>query len=411
MSLLYYLGVKIYYFLAWVFSLFNDKARLFVQGRKGIFKELEANIHRGDRIIWFHCASLGEFEQGRPLIEEIKSRYPDTQILLTFFSPSGYEIRKNYQWADYVTYLPLDTPRNAKKFLEIVQPEKVFFVKYEYWYFFLRELHRKNIPVYMVSSLFRKNQMFFQPYGKWFRKMLFYFNHIFVQNQASFDLLANYGIKHVTVSGDTRFDRVKKIAEKAEPISLIENFRDDHFLIVAGSTWPKDETILIYHFRSTAVSYKLIIAPHEVHTGRINALMEKFPEGQALKLSEADESNIRKVPVLIVDSMGLLSSLYLYGDVAYVGGGFGKGIHNILEPATFGLPVIFGPNHQKFKEASDLKNDGGGFAIDAYPSFSKLIDGFINDREKVRQAGHVSKQYVEDNTGVTEIILSQIFDE
>lgn len=411
MSLLYYFGIKLYYFLALMFSLFNDKARLFVRGRKGLFKKLENDIEPNKRTFWFHCASLGEFEQGRPLIEEIKSRHPGISILLTFFSPSGYEIKKNYQWADCITYLPLDTPRNARKFLELVQPEKVFFIKYEYWYFHLREIKRRNIAVYLVSSIFRENQFFFKSYGAWFRKILFYFDHIFVQNITSRNLLASYHIKNVTVTGDTRFDRVKQIAERARPISLIEQFREERFLIVAGSTWPKDEAILIRYFQNTPFAVKLIIAPHEVHSGRIKSLMEKFPEGQALKFSEARESNIHEFSVLIIDSIGMLSSLYRYGDLSYVGGGFGKGIHNILEPSTFGLPVVFGPNHEKFKEAIDLKNMGGGFAIDSYSSFIELMDAFLNDRETVRQAGRVSKQYVENKAGGTSIILRQIFDE
>ncbi|MGM0531863.1 MAG: 3-deoxy-D-manno-octulosonic acid transferase [Bacteroidota bacterium] len=411
MSLLYYFGIKLYYFLALMFSLFNDKARLFVRGRKGLFKKLENDIEPNKRTFWFHCASLGEFEQGRPLIEEIKSRHPGISILLTFFSPSGYEIKKNYQWADCITYLPLDTPRNARKFLELVQPEKVFFIKYEYWYFHLREIKRRNIPVYLVSSIFRANQFFFKSYGAWFRKILFYFDHIFVQNITSRNLLASYHIKNATVTGDTRFDRVKQIAERARPISLIEQFREERFLIVAGSTWPKDEAILIRYFQNTPFAVKLIIAPHEVHSGRIKSLMEKFPEGQALKFSEARESNIHEFSVLIIDSIGMLSSLYRYGDLSYVGGGFGKGIHNILEPSTFGLPVVFGPNHEKFKEAIDLKNMGGGFAIDSYSSFIELMDAFLNDRETVRQAGRVSKQYVENKAGGTSIILRQIFDE
>ncbi|MFP4621683.1 MAG: 3-deoxy-D-manno-octulosonic acid transferase [Bacteroidales bacterium] len=411
MSLLYYLGVKVYHFLALTFSLFSEKARLFVRGRKRLFQGLEENIDPQKRIFWFHCASLGEFEQGRPLMEEIKRTYPDIQILLTLFSPSGYEIRKNYSQAAYVTYLPLDTPRNARKFLQIVRPEKVFFIKYEYWYFFLREIEKQNIPVYLVSALFRKNHLFFRNYGAWFRKILHCFDHIFVQDQASQTLLSSYNIDNVTVSGDTRFDRVKKIAEKAEPIPLIEHFRNGCFLLVAGSTWPKDENLLIDYFQNTSGSVKLILAPHEVHQSRINALLEKFSEGQAATFSEAGEADIDTTIVLIIDSIGLLSALYRYGDVAYVGGGFGKGIHNILEPATFGLPVVFGPNHEKFKEALDLKKQGGGFSVKTTDSFRQLIDGFLENQEKLREAGQISKHYVEQNAGATRKILDHIPDE
>ena len=411
MSLLYYFGIKVYYFLVLVFYLFSEKARLFVRGRRKLFQDLENKIHPNQRIVWFHCASLGEFEQGRPLIEEIKRRYPDIKILLTFFSPSGYEIRKNYKWADVVTYLPLDTPRNARRFLKIVQPEEVFFIKYEYWYFFLREIKKQNIPVFLVSAIFRKNQFFFKSYGAWFRKVLYYFDHIFVQNNASRKLLSDYQINHVTVSGDTRFDRVRKIAENARPIELVEKFKGDNYLLVAGSTWPKDEEILTRYFQETSHSLKMIIAPHEVHESRINGLMSGLPEKQMLKFSEADEHSVMNTAVLVIDNIGLLSSLYRYGDIAYVGGGFGKGIHNILEPATFGLPVIFGPNHEKFSEALDLKRYGGAFAIDGYHSLKDLMDRLVERPDKITKAGKISRQYVENNTGGTARILLYVYDE
>ncbi len=411
MNLLYYIGIKLYYFLVLVSSLFNEKARLFIRGRKDLFQNLKNKIDPNHRVVWFHCASLGEFEQGRPLIEEIKNRYPDIKILLTFFSPSGYEIRKNYKWADLVTYLPLDTPRNARRFLKIVQPEEVFFIKYEYWYFFLREIKKHGIPVFLVSAIFRENQFFFKSYGSWFRKVLHYFDHIFVQNNASRNLLSDYQINHVTVSGDTRFDRVRKIAENARPIELVEQFKGDGYLLVAGSTWEGDEELLTKYFRETSHPLKMIIAPHEVHESRINGLMSRLPQGQMLKFSEADESSVLNAAVLVIDSIGLLSSLYRYGDISYVGGGFGKGIHNILEPASFGLPVIFGPNHGKFKEAVDLKKYGGAFVIDGYPSLRDLMDGYLEKPEEIRKAGKVSRQYVEDNTGGTARILLHIFDE
>ena len=409
MTFLYWIGIKLFYLLAVVFSLFLRKARLFVLGRRGLYKLLRAKIQPGDRVFWFHCASLGEFEQGRPLIEEIKSRFPDVKILLTFFSPSGFEVRKDYKYADVVSYMPVDSPVDAARFLEIVNPEKAFFIKYEYWYFFLRALKRKSIPVYLVSAIFRKDQVFFKPYGRWFRSMLYDFEHIFVQNAASKKLLARYGITAVTVSGDTRFDRVKQIAQDAEQLEQIETFRDSHFLVVAGSTWPQDEALLIRYFQQAGPEMKWIIAPHEVDKTRIEGLVKKFPADQVIRYSRLDKSNLTHISVIIVDSIGLLAALYQYAKVAYVGGGFGKGIHNILEPATFGIPVIFGPGYGKFMEAVDLKEQGGAFAINGYGSFQRLMDDLIENQEKVENAGTICKQYVERNAGATTKILSHIF--
>jgi 3-deoxy-D-manno-octulosonic-acid transferase len=411
MTILYYLAMRIFYGSVGLFSFFNHKAQLFYRGRKGLFSRLKQTISEEDRIFWFHCASLGEFEQGRPLIEAIKMKYPEVKILLTFFSPSGYEIRKNYEIADVVTYLPVDGPRNARKFLEIVQPEKVFFIKYEYWYFILREINKRNIPLYLVSAIFRRNQLFFRFYGKWFKRILYFFDHIFVQDQGSRELLESHKIKHVTVSGDTRFDRVRKIAEKSPALEIIEKFRgNDERLFVAGSTWPKDEEIILRYFKNSTPFMKMIIAPHEVDKTRINKILDSFSHNKTLKFSEATPENIRDKSVLIVDSIGLLSSLYRYGEITYVGGGFGKGIHNILEPATFGLPVIFGPNHSKFREAIDLKRTGGAFSIKDYEDFKGIMNDFRENPQKIKIAGQQSENYVKNNTGSTNIIINRIFE-
>jgi len=410
MTFLYWIGIKVYYLLAFGASFFSKRARLFVQGRKCLFQQLRSKIKPENRIFWFHCASLGEFEQGRSLIEEIKSRFPDVKILLTFFSPSGFEVRKDYKYADVVSYLPLDSPVNAAKFLEIVNPEKAFFIKYEYWYFFLRGLKKKSIPVYLISAIFLKNQIFFKPYGKWFRSMLYDFEHIFVQNVASKKLLAQYGITAVTVSGDTRFDRVKQIVQRAEPIELLRPFREGHFLIVAGSTWPQDEALLIRYFQQAGRHMKWIIAPHEVDKNRIDGLVKSFPADQVVRYSRINDAHASHTSVIIVDSIGLLSSLYQYAMVAYVGGGFGKGIHNILEPATFGIPVIFGPGYEKFMEAVDLKEQGGAFSIDGYGSFRQLMDDLSGNPEYMKNAGSICRHYVDRKAGATAKIFLHIFD-
>lgn len=409
MTLLYKIGIFFYGLFIQFASLFNEKARLFVKGRKNWKKELSAKIIKGEKYIWFHCASLGEFEQGRPVIEEIKRQFPDNRILLTFFSPSGYEIRKHYEKADLVFYLPHDTRRNARTFLKIVQPEKAFFVKYDYWYFFISELKRRKIPLFIISAIFRDEQFFFRKdfIGKWYRQMLFFCEHLFVQDERSAKLLKSVGVENCTVSGDTRFDRVSAIAAAAKEVPLVDKFKNDALLIVAGSTWKPDEELLAA-FINQNPEVKIIIAPHEVTPENINN-PERMLKKPSIRLSKAENAGLNKVQVLIIDSVGLLSSLYRYGDVAYIGGGFGAGIHNILEAATFGVPVIFGPAYRKFKEAVDLKKAGGAFAVSSYSELKAVLNRLLTDEKKRAKSSGICKKYIEENTGATNIIVKKVF--
>jgi len=410
MRVIYYLAIKIYQLLILLASPFYGKARLFISGRKRLFRDLEHATGQWQRVVWFHCASLGEFEQGRPLMEALREKYPEMKILLTFFSPSGYQVRKNYPGADYVTYLPVDTPAHARRLLDVVEPEKVFFIKYEFWYFLLRELYRRKVPTYLVSALFRKEQVFFRWYGKGFKHVLHFYSRIFVQDEASRELLRENQIHNASVSGDTRFDRVKKIALSAPSLPLIEKFRGDSLLVVAGSTWPPDEELLIRYFRETHHSLKMVIAPHEVHKQNIRRIRSHFKQGEALVWSEISNEEARHTRVLIIDNIGMLSSLYGYGHLAYVGGGFGKGIHNLLEAATYGIPVFFGPNHKKFREAVELIEQGGGFAINGYDELKSLIDRYISSPGQANRAGETARSYVNARAGATHHILSRIFE-
>ena len=408
MTFLYKTGIFFYSIFIRFASLFNEKARLFVRGRKNWRKELSEKIINGEKYIWFHCASLGEFEQGRPLIEEVKSRFPEYRIVLTFFSPSGYEIRKNYEQADVVLYLPLDTPHNARIFINNVRPEKVFFVKYEYWYFYMSELKRKQIPLYIISAIFRDRQYFFRKdfIGKWYRKMLFYAEHLFVQDEKSAALLESVGLQNYSVSGDTRFDRVAAIAAASKELPVVDKFKGGFPLIVAGSTWKPDEELLAA-FINQADGVKVIFAPHEVTPANINNL-EKMLKKPLVRWSKIENADVSEVKVLIIDSMGLLSSLYRYGDLAYIGGGFGVGIHNILEAATFGLPVIFGPAYQKFKEAVELKKAGGAFPVHNFQELETVLKLLKDDKKRTHSA-MICRKYVEKNTGSTKRIVRKVF--
>ncbi|HDR51194.1 MAG TPA: 3-deoxy-D-manno-octulosonic acid transferase [Mariniphaga anaerophila] len=409
MNIFYQAGIFIYALFINAASLFNEKARQFVKGRKNWRKKLAEKMEPNARYIWVHCASLGEFEQGRPVIEEIRKQFPEYRILLTFFSPSGYEIRKNYELADMVMYLPVDTRSNAKKFLQLVQPEKAFFIKYEYWYFYIDELKRRNIPLYMVSAIFRENQHFFKKslWGKWYRQMLLKIDHFFVQNEKSAQLLQSIELNNYTVSGDTRFDRVATIAKSAKEISLVEKFKGNQHLLVAGSTWKPDEELLAAVINNHP-NLKVVFAPHEVTPANINRL-EQLLKTPHIRFSKAGENEIHRFQVLIIDSVGLLSSLYRYGNLAYIGGGFGVGIHNILEAATFGLPVIFGPNYEKFKEAVDLKKLGGAFPVQNFKQLKYIMNKFLADNSKLAEASTVCKNYVEKNVGATNFIIKKVF--
>lgn len=409
MKFLYQAGILFYSFAIHFYALFNAKARQFVGGRKNWKEKLQTGIDKNGRYIWFHCASLGEFEQGRPVIEEIKKQFPEYKILLTFFSPSGYEIRKNYDKADLVLYLPMDSRKNARAFVEIARPEKVFFVKYEFWYFYISELNKKEIPLYIISAIFRANQLFFKnhPMGKWYRKMLHRFSHLFVQDEKSARLLQSIEISNYTISGDTRFDRVAAIAAGSKEVPIVEKFKGSSKLIIAGSTWKPDEELLA-RFINQNGNAKIVFAPHEVTPANINKL-EELLKKPAIRYSNIKNAAIEDYQVLIIDSIGLLSSLYRYGDMAYIGGGFGVGIHNILEAATFGLPVIFGPNYKKFKEAVDLKTEGGAFAVHDFSALNSVFNHLLTDSRALASATEISKNYVQKNTGSTFIIIKKVF--
>lgn len=360
------------------------------------------------QVIWFHAASLGEFEQGRPLIEQLREKYPEYKIVLTFFSPSGYEVRKNYKGADIICYLPYDKPAEARKFVDIVNPEKVFFVKYEFWGNILEVLNNRNIPVYLISGIFREKQIFFKWYGGIMRPVLGLFQHLFVQDEQSKSLLEGINVKNVTICGDTRFDRVLSIQQKAKQYQWAADFRStSDYILVAGSSWPKDEDILLSHFNSHP-EMKLIIAPHEIHEEHIQGIISKLNRPY-MRYSQLDESKVKDVDCIIIDAIGFLSSIYRYGDIAYIGGGFGVGIHNTLEAAVYGIPVIFGPNHQAFREALGLLDVGGGYAINDSGEYGALMEAMINDRLKLKEAGSKAGAYVKDNSGASDAIFGAVF--
>lgn len=409
MTLLYRTGIFFYSLFIHIASVFNEKARLFVRGRKNWEKILGQKIDPKAKYIWFHCASLGEFEQGRPVIEDLKNRLPEYKIMLTFFSPSGYEIRRNYPLADVVAYLPMDTKRNVSTFLNIVKPEKVFFIKYEFWYFYFSELSRRKIPLYIISAIFRENQQFFKntPWGKWYLKMLSQVEHLFVQNEKSGELLKTIGLSNFTVSGDTRFDRVAAIAKVSKEIPIVEKFRENSLLLIAGSTWKPDEELLAA-FINQSSNIKFIIAPHEVSAANINRIHQLLKK-PAISFSKVTEAEIDMFQVLIIDSVGLLSSLYRHGNIAYIGGGFGVGIHNILEAATFGLPVIFGPNYKKFKEAVDLTVEGGAISISNFDELRQALNNLINVKHEREKTSDICKNYVAKNVGSTKVIIKKVF--
>ena len=407
MVFLYNLGIRLYILLVNVVSPFNVKAKLWLNGRKNWRQKVKSTIPEGAETAWIHCSSLGEFEQGRPLIESLKTRFPNLKIVLTFFSPSGYEVRKNYSGADYIFYLPIDTNRNAKDFIELINPRMVIFVKYEFWYHYLRSLKKKNIPTYVVSAIFRENQAFFKWYGAWYRQFLLNFEYLFVQNKHSHDLLNRIGIGNVLVTGDTRFDRVARVATEAKTILFVEQFCNGEKVIVAGSTWPKDEELLIGYIKQNSQKAKLIIVPHEIDTSHIQSILQNLTVETVL-YSHNQKVNPQNARVLIVDTIGLLSSIYRYGHIAYIGGGFGVGIHNTLEAATFGLPIIFGPNYHKFQEAKDLIALRAAFSINSLDELSNFLNLLLSDEQSCTQAGSNSKKLVLSGVGATDRILDQI---
>lgn len=406
---MYNLGIIIYGFIMHIAALFNSKAEKMIAGHRQIFSLLERKIDRNAKYVWIHAASLGEFEQGRPLIEAIRREQPEYKILLTFFSPSGYEIRKNFNNADVVCYLPFDTKKNVAKFLDLANPAIAIFIKYEFWLNYLTTLHERKIPTYIVSAIFRPNQIFFRWYGSMFRKVLPYFTKLFVQNEKSKQLLASIGVAdNVMVSGDTRFDRVLAIKEQAKELPLIDQFaKEEHsFLLVAGSTWPEDEELLISYFNQHP-KMKLILAPHEIHNSHIQSIKEKLKRPFAL-YSSINESNQQNTDCIIINTFGILSSIYRYGDAAYIGGGFGAGIHNILEAAVYGIPVVFGPNYSKFNEAKKMIQAGGGFSVNNKAEYDKLMDQFVNDAAYLKSAGEKAANYVSTSSGATQIAMQHI---
>ena len=387
-------------------ALFSDKPAKMVKGHREVFDLLNSKIDRIARYIWIHAASLGEFEQGRPLIERIRKEYPQYKILQTFFSPSGYEVRKNYDGADIVCYLPIDTPSNVKKFVDLVNPCMVFFVKYEFWQNYLNTLYKKGIQVYSVSSIFRPGQIFFRWYGKSYQQVLKTFAHLFVQNEESKSLLAGIGVNHTTVVGDTRFDRVLDICAAAKQLPLVQKFKGDALTFVAGSSWGPDEDIFIKYFNAHP-EMKLIIAPHVVNDGHLKEIESKLQRSY-VRYTQVTEENVEKADCLIIDCYGLLSSIYRYGEISYIGGGFGVGIHNVLEAAVYGIPVIFGPNNKKFREAQHLLANKGGFEINGYEDFELLMNKFLTDGAYLQQSGNAAGDYVKGNAGAMEKIMKRV---
>ena len=401
---LYLLGVAIY-------SRFNEKVRKMWRGEREAFKILREKVDPNAKYVWFHAASLGEFEQGRPLMEQMRKEHPEYKILLTFFSPSGYEVRKNYEGADIITYLPLDTITNARRFLRTIRPVMAFFIKYEFWYNYLHILKHRNVPVYSVSSIFRPDQVFFKWYGRQYGRVLNCFTHFFVQNEVSKQLLAKIGITDVTVVGDTRFDRVLQIKEAAKQLPVVEAFgKDAPQVFVAGSSWPPDEEIFIKYFNEHK-NWKLIIAPHVIGEDHLKQI-EKLLEGRkVVRYTDAEKSltsQLLTADVLIINCFGLLSSIYHYADVTYVGGGFGVGIHNTLEAAVWDVPAFFGPNNQRFQEAQGLKNCGGGLEISNADDFRRYMQGFEEHPELMKELGEKAGAYVGSLAGATQKILADV---
>lgn len=407
MRFLYDLGISIYSLLIWILAPFNAKAKLLVNGRKGLLKQIEQTVEKGQEYIWFHFASLGEFEQGRSVMEQIKQRFPSEKIIVTFFSPSGYEIRKNTPLADYVFYLPADTSKNARKFLDILNPKFAVFTKYEYWYHYFNELNKRNIRLLMISAIFREDQIFFKQYGGFFRSILKKVSYFFTQNSESVNMLKWIGITKAGLAGDTRFDRVVELPKQHKEILPALHFSKDSNVLVAGSTWQEDE-ILLKELLEKHKDLKAIIAPHEIHDDHINALQKMFPN--AMLFSKYDTYTDQQKTVsreLIIDNIGMLSSLYHYGRIAYIGGGFGAGIHNTLEAATYGMPVIFGPKYEKFQEAIDLLELGAGFSISKYQELEEVFTA-LQQSDKLLKSSLAAKNYVQQRSGATQIIMKYL---
>lgn len=412
MLFIYNLIVVLADFILKIVALFNNKIRFFVDGRKPVFKILSNKIKAYDKTIWFHAASLGEYEQGLPVMERMKSRFPNHLIVLTFFSPSGYEIRKNNTIADVTVYLPLDTQSNVNQFLKLVRPDMVFFIKYEYWPNYLNALQKKEIPTYLISGIFREKQVFFKWYGGFYRKALEAFEHFFVQNSSSKELLVQLGKTNVTVSGDTRFDRVTSILNQNNELDFIEEFKNNSLTVVVGSSWPKDESLLV-NYINTANNVKFIIAPHNINKDQIanlkNQISKKTILFSSLNLNEIGSSKLADYDVFVIDTIGILTKIYSYAELVYVGGGFGNpGVHNILEPATFGVPIIIGPNYSHFAEATALVKMEGCISIANQEELNEAMDQLIQNTAVRIEKGHICSTFVEMNKNATTTILNYI---
>jgi len=411
MLILYNLAILLYTWSIRIAALFgNSKANLWIEGRKNWQEKIKIKLKSGERRIWFHCSSAGEFEQGRPLIEAFRNKYPEFKIVLTFFSPSGYELRKKYEGADYIFYLPSDSKKNARNFIALIEPEKTFFIKYDFWLYYFNELNQRKIPLYIISGIFRPSQLFFKWYGSIFRKILFHVSHFFLQDETSAMLLKSISIKNYSVTGDTRFDRVIQIAAEAKSIEKVKQFKNGQDVFIAGSTWHEDDLVLVDAIKKLKEKLKFIIVPHEIghrHIGELEYLLiekaELKPDDIAIYTHEKE--NIITAKVLIIDTVGLLSSVYHYGEIAYVGGGFGKGIHNILEAAVYGLPIFFGPNYEKFNEAKELIHVRAAYSVQQTEQLENQLQILLNNQEEYSRAGNAAKNYVSGKAGATKKIL------
>lgn len=412
MNQLYNTGITLYSLAARAASLRSAKVHKMIRGQRRALETLRRRLGSRPGYIWFHASSLGEFEQGRPLIERLRREHPEKPILLSFFSPSGFEVRKNYPFVDAVVYLPFDTPKRVRKFLDAARPSMAVFIKYEFWGNYLSNLKSRNIPTYIISSIFRPTQVFFKPWGGIFRNMLECFNRIYVQDEDSRRLLDSIGVKHVAVAGDTRFDRVTDIMNSTFDIESVRNFTSrGKFTLIAGSSWEADEDIYIPWLNAHRTSTQAIIAPHEFDAPRLKVLLDKF-KGEAMLLSEYEklsEKSTENIRAIIVDSFGKLSSIYRYGDIAYIGGGFGAGIHNINEAAVYGIPVVFGPKHEKFKEARDLVHNQGAFCIRNQEECNKVLNNLLDCTALRTEAGQIAGAYIKQNIGATDRIYNDIF--
>lgn len=407
MRFFYNLFIAFYWLLIRCSVPFNRKARQWMAGRKHVLDKMKKEIERDTPLIWFHCASLGEFEQGRPVLESVRQVYPDHKILLTFFSPSGYENQKNYPGADYIYYLPMDTRSNARRFIQLARPRLVFFIKYEFWFNYINQLYQNTTPTFVVSAIFRKSQHFFQPWGGWSRKQLQKITYFFVQNEKSLALLRMIKVHHADISGDTRFDRVIALAKNHLRLPVLERFGKDHKLIVAGSTWPADEDLLFKLMQDTEQDFRLVIAPHEVHREHISQIVNKFGQFNPLLYSAVDKEDLPDSRILIIDSIGILASAYSYAYLAYIGGGFGVGIHNTIEAAAYGIPVIFGPNYRNFMEAVGLVSAGGGFSINGADECKALVEKLVGDPSAYELSASTAGDFVRSQAGATDRVIDK----